>query len=98
MADEATGRAISQRERADKLTWTPIHQTDADDERGQGEQLRNANALAEDDNRQDDGENRRQAAERAGNIRAHETVGFEIQQRCDSGEEQSDTGKQDDGV
>ena len=39
-------------------------------------------------------ENRRQAAERARDVRAHKAVGFEIQQRRGAGEDQSNARKQ----
>jgi len=50
--------------------------------------------LAEDGDRQRNGENRRDAAERACDIWAHQTVGLEMQQRDGPGEKQSDARKQ----
>src|SRR5215472_4820224 len=66
-----------------------VHQTDADNDRSQTEELSTANVLAEDGDCQKDGQNRRHAAERAGDIRAHQPIGFKIQQRSGSWKQQS---------
>ena len=74
-----------------------VHQTDADNDRSQTEELSTANVLAEDGDCQKDGQNRRHAAERAGDIRAHQPIGFKIQQRSGAWKQQSNAGKQNNG-
>ena len=74
-----------------------VHQTDADNDRSQTEELSTANVLAEDGDCQKDGQNRRHAAERARDIRAHQPIGLKVQQRGGSGEQQANTSKQNNG-
>src|SRR6516225_2555153 len=75
MAAEPTGSAISHSDRPDKLTWTRYIKM------MQAEQLSTSNAFTEDDDRQKDGQNRRHAAKRARDIRAHQPIGLKVQQR-----------------
>jgi hypothetical protein len=63
----------------------------------QAEQLSTSNAFTEDDDRQKDGQNRRHAAKRARDIRAHQPIGLKVQQRGGSGEQQANTSKQNNG-
>src|SRR5215472_15624810 len=73
------------------------HQTDADNDRSQAEELSTANVLAENDDRQKDGQHRRHAAERARDVRAHQPIGLKVQQRSGSGEQQANASKRNNG-
>jgi hypothetical protein len=78
MAAEPTGSAISHSDRPGQIDVDAGHQTDADNDRDQAEQLSTSNAFTEDNDRKKNGQNRRHAAERARDIWAHQPVGLKV--------------------